>query len=211
MFLSNEQIEENKNRFLKLISEIDIEGADTQGLVDFLLKSDFFTAPASTQHYCSFPGGNCYHSLHVYDNLNEYVNKYCPGRYDKNSIIICGLLHDISKADFYEIYTQNKKIYSEKGTKSDNHGRFDWFAEDAYKVKDAKERFIAGTRGFNSVAIIGRYIPLSLEETIAIQYHMLNADDKAVIYDMPVILNKYPLLTLLHMADFISTFIPERN
>ena len=29
MFLSNEQIEENKNRFLKLISEINIEGEDT--------------------------------------------------------------------------------------------------------------------------------------------------------------------------------------
>lgn len=211
MFLSKEQIEENKNRFLKLISEINIEGADTQGLVDFLLKSDFFTAPASTQYHCNFPGGNCYHSLHVYDNLDEYVNKYCPGRYDKNSIIICGLLHDISKADFYEIYTQNRKIYSEKGTKSDNHGKFDWFAEDAYKVKDAKERFIAGTHGFNSVAIIGKYIPLSLEETIAIQYHMLNTDDKAVIYDMSAILNKYPLLTLLHAADFISTFIFERN
>ena len=40
--LSKEQIEQNKNEFLNLISQINIEGADTQGLVEFLFKQRLF-------------------------------------------------------------------------------------------------------------------------------------------------------------------------
>ena len=36
MSLTEKQIEENKIKFLKLIAEIDIEGADTNGLVSYL-------------------------------------------------------------------------------------------------------------------------------------------------------------------------------
>lgn len=209
--LSKEQIEQNKNEFLNLISQINIEGADTQGLVEFLLSSDFFIAPASTKYHCNFDGGTCYHSLKVYKLLDDFCEKYYPGKYSKNSKLICGLLHDISKADFYEKDIRNKKVYSDKGSKQDNMGRFDWFAEESYKVKEAADRLIAGNHGFNSVVSVGRFIPLSLEETIAIQYHMLNSDDKAVIYDMSDILNKYHLLTCLYLADFTSTFILENE
>ena len=47
------------------------------------------------------------------------VKKYYPGKYSKNSKLICGLLHDISKADFYEKDIRNKKV-SDKGSKQDN-------------------------------------------------------------------------------------------
>ena len=47
--------------------------------------------------------------------------------------------------NFYEIYYQNKKIYSESGSKYDENGRFDWKSVPAYKVRDEKERFQFGS------------------------------------------------------------------
>lgn len=211
--LTEEQIEQNKTEFLQAVSSISIDGADLVGLVNWLEESDFFTAPASTQFHCNYKGGLCEHSLNVYHNILALYQIYkdkIPA-IDPQSLIIVSLFHDVSKIDFYEMIVVNKKIYNPNGTKHDNMGKFDWVAQEAYKVKDAKDRFLAVNHGVNSALLIGRFIPLSLEENVAIMNHMLNADDKAVNYDQSAILNKYPLLTLLHMADFASTFINERE
>lgn len=211
--LTEEQIEQNKTEFLQAVSSISIDGADLAGLVNWLEESDFFTAPASTQFHCNYKGGLCEHSLNVYHNILALYQIYkdkLPA-IDPQSLIIVSLFHDVSKIDFYEMTVVNKKIYNPNGTKHDNMGKFDWVAQEAYKVKDAKDRFLAVNHGVNSALLIGRFIPLSLEENVAIMNHMLNADDKAVNYDQSAILNKYPLLTLLHMADFASTFINERE
>lgn len=210
--LDKNQIESNKIEFLKLISEIDIEGADTQGLVDYLMNNDFFTAPASTQYHSAYEGGLCEHSLNVYRNLVKLydLNKGKVPEYDKSSLLVVGLLHDISKVNFYEKYVMNKKVYNEKGTKSDNMGKFDWFAEDAFKTKDAHDRFIFGTHGQNSLMLVGRYIPLNAEESCAIVNHHAGMDDKNATYDLTAILNKYPLATLLHLADMMACYIDEK-
>ena len=207
--LTKEQIEANKATYLKLISEIDIEGADTQGLAEYLLQSDFFTAPASTQYHCNYEGGLCQHSLNVYGALLDLVEKYAPGKYYQSSLIVVALLHDLAKVDFYEKFIANKKIYNPNGSKHDNQGNFDWFAEEAYKVKDAKDRFLGGEHGFNSMVIANKYIPMTYEETLAILHHHCGQGESKQLYDLSAILNKYPLITLLHMADFLSTFITE--
>ena len=211
--LTEEQIEQNKQEFLQIISTISIDGADINGLVNWLTTSDFFTAPASTQFHANYKGGLCYHTLNVYHNMIKLYNLYkdtLPA-IDPQSLIIVSLFHDVSKIDFYEMYVMNKKVYNPNGTKHDNMGKFDWVAQEAYKVKDAENRFLAVNHGVNSALLIGRFIPLSLEENVAIMNHMLNTDDKAVNYDQSAIINKYPLLALIHLADFASTFINERE
>lgn len=209
--LNNEQILENKNKFLQLISEIDIPGADTQGLVEYLCNSDFFEAPASTQYHCNYAGGLCYHSLNVYSNLQQLCDLYAPGKYEKSSIIAVALLHDISKTNFYEKYIANRKIYGPNGTKHDNQGNFDWFAEEAYKVKDAKDRFLGGEHGFNSLMLANQYIPLTYEESLALLHHHAGFNESKQLIDMSAIMNRYSLIPLLHSADFLSTFILEAN
>lgn len=62
---STTNIEENKKRFLDLVGSIGRDGI--KELVEFLEKSDFFTAPASTRFHGSIPGGLAMHSLNVYD------------------------------------------------------------------------------------------------------------------------------------------------
>ena len=207
--LTNEQIENNKARYLKLISEIEIEGSDTQGLAEYLLTSDFFTAPASTLYHNNFEGGLCAHCLNVYDSIKTLADIYAPGKYEDSTLIVVALLHDLAKVNFYEKYVANKKIYNPNGSKHDNQGNFDWFAEEAYKVRDVKDRFIGGEHGFNSMIIANKYIPMTYEETLAILHHHVGIGESKQLSDLSAILNKYPLITLLHMADFLSTFIKE--
>lgn len=207
--LTKDTIDKNKTEFLKLLSEINIPQADTQGLAEFLLSSDFFEAPASTQYHCNYEGGLCEHSLHVYHELVRLAEIYAPGKYDSNSLLVVGLLHDLAKVNFYEKFIANKKIYSEKGSKHDNQGNFDWFAEEAFKVREAKDRFLGGEHGFNSMMIVSKYIPLTYEETLAILHHHAGLGEAKQVYDLSAIMNKYSLVALLHMADFLSTFIVE--
>ena len=207
--LTNEQIIENKEKFLKLVAEINIEGADTQGLVEYLDKTDFFVAPASTQYHNNFKGGLCEHSLNVCEAILDLANNYFPNRYSKSTLLVVSLFHDISKVNFYESTIINKKIYSDKGTKQDNQGRFDWFAESVFKVKDVHDRFLAGTHEENSLLILSQYIPLTLEESVAIMNHHATASPNAPS-DLSAIMNKFPLLTLLHLSDLIGTYIKER-
>lgn len=208
--LTKEQMEANKMRFLQLISNINIEGADTAGLVDFLDNSDFFTAPASTVYHSHFDGGLCLHSLNVYDNLVK-LNEMYGNMYDANTILVCGLLHDLAKVNFYESFSLNKKVYSERGLKHDNKGKFDWIAQDAYKTKDAKDRLVGATHGFNSMYLIQLYIPMTYEEALAIYWHHMGMDDKNASFDLSAAAERYKLIPLLHSADLLATYIQENS
>lgn len=209
MALTAEQVSKNKQTFLQLLSQIKIEGADIPGLTTFLLSSDFFVAPASTLYHSNFEGGLCLHSLNVYNELVRLVSIYAPGKYDANSLLVVGLLHDISKTNFYEKYVMNKKVYLPSGTKHDNQGNFDWFAEEAYKVKDAADRFIGAEHGTNSMFLISRYVPMTYEESVAVVNHHFINDTNGLIKDISAIYNKYSLATLVHLADMAAVYLLE--
>ena len=53
----------NKERFIELLRSTKREGIEK--LIDFLEKTDFFTAPASTRFHMSCEGGLLQHSLNV--------------------------------------------------------------------------------------------------------------------------------------------------
>ena len=80
MSLTEKQIEENKIKFLKLIAEIDIEGADTNGLVSYLDENGFFESPASTVYHSGYKGGLCQHSLNVFEIIQDLAQKYFPDK-----------------------------------------------------------------------------------------------------------------------------------
>lgn len=209
--LTETQIQQNKEQYISLIESLSVDSSfNIDGLVSFLENSDFFTAPASTMYHCAYKGGLCQHSLNVYNTLQQLVNEFAPNMYDEVSIKIVALLHDISKVDFYESYVVNKKIYSENGTKHDNMGNFDWFSEEAFKVKDASKRFICANHGVNSFMIASRYLALTEEESSAIINHHAGMDDDSACRDISNILNRYSLATLLHVADMISCYILEK-
>ena len=215
--LSNDKIQANKARFISLLRQIKRPDCLIDELVTKLERSDFFTAPASTQYHCSYEGGLCEHSLNVYDELKKLVEIEYPKHIsDENgavkeidhyvcpisddSIIITALLHDLSKMNFYETSTRNVK--DEKGN---------WVQVPFIKVKEAKDRFLYSTHGANSEYMVARFIPLSLEESVAIINHMGGMDSGAVSFEggLSQIYNKYQLALLLHCADMLATFHDE--
>ena len=68
----------NKVRFDKLLSKAS-ERPGFDGLMNYIRKRDFYTAPASTKFHLSCEGGLLQHSLNVYDAL---IGRLLPGEED---------------------------------------------------------------------------------------------------------------------------------
>ena len=102
-----------KEEFIKIYTEnIKRKGADK--LLEYLEKSDFFTAPSSTRYHGSYEGGLVEHSVNVYHCLKDYLSrprvKETYGmNYSEESIAIVALLHDLCKINFYTTELRNKK------------------------------------------------------------------------------------------------------
>ena len=64
-----------KEKFLELLKSINREGMDQ--LIEFIEKSDFFKAPASTRYHGAYEGGLLEHSMKVYEILTHKVKNAC--------------------------------------------------------------------------------------------------------------------------------------
>ena len=214
--LMDNQIEANKKEFLSILdSFLTTDRGYLEELKHYLtFETDFFEAPASTKYHGNFKGGLCAHSLTVYklmSDLKTQLSAVANLNIPEISIVVVGLLHDIAKTNYYEEYYANKKLYSENGSKKDNIGRFDWVSQQAYKVKEPQDRYTTGNYGFNSYMVLSKFISLTDEEIVAIVNQYVGMDDGYSNKDMGTILNKNPLLVLLHVADMLSCYIVEKQ
>ena len=94
--------------FRNLISSINRDGIDN--LMNFIEKTDFYTAPASTRFHGSYEGGLLEHSMKVYEILKHKV-EYSIMNIDvsEDTLKIIALLHDICKVNFYKVDYRNAK------------------------------------------------------------------------------------------------------
>lgn len=188
-------MEDYKNAFMNAYqANINREGADK--LLKWLESSDFFTAPASTRFHGDYPGGLCEHSLHVYARLHELCRHFHIDASDE-TIAVCGLLHDICKADFYKQTTRNRK----------NEQTGQWENVPYYEVDDR----VPYGHGEKSVYILSGFMRLSREKAMAVRWHMGGFDEavRGGSYSMSRAYEMYPLAVLLHMADLAATYIDE--
>ena len=212
MEMTPEIIAKNKETFCEILRTVKREGADIERLITKLERSDFFEAPASTKYHNCVEGGLVDHCLNVYYNLKSLVkNKHLEEIINEESIVICALLHDMSKMNFYEKTFRNVKVYNEYGSKRDEGGTFDWVAQASYKTVDVEKRFLYGNHEETSEFMVRQYIPLKLEESVAIlNHHFSMSYDCVPIESVSLKHERYPLACLLHVADMISTYIDER-
>lgn len=211
MSLSAEQREQNKETFINLINSIK-RTFDKEKLINWLTKSDFFEAPASTRYHCNYEGGLCQHSLNVYYSLKALCETFATDykeengkeiatpRFDSDSIIIVSLFHDISKTNFYERYFRNVK--NERG---------EWEQKADYRIVDQQKRFIFGNHEETSEYMARSFIPLTVEESVAILNHMGGKSFDSAQTDLSVVYGKYNLACLLHVADTLATFCLENE
>lgn len=193
--MDKEIIEQNKQDFVNILkSNVKREGIDK--LLEWLETTDFYTCPASTKYHLSEEGGLCQHSLNVYERLEKLmITEYGEDGYNKESVALCGLLHDICKTNYYKVEMRNVK---EDGV---------WVQKPYYTVDDQ----LPYGHGEKSVYIINGFLRLTRDEAVAINWHMGGFDVRVQggSLDYSRAYNKYPLAVLLHIADLQATFLDE--
>lgn len=197
----------NIDRFEQLLMSANRTGTDK--LIEFLRKSDFYIAPASTKYHLSCEGGLLQHSLNVYDALISKVKNNPTWQQDFNpaSLIVSALLHDICKTYFYVSEVKNRKVYKENGSKIDSNGRYDWESYMGYTIED---QFPYG-HGEKSVMMIEQFIKLTPEERYTIRWHMGFSEPKENWNSLGKTYEKYPLALALSEADLEATYLMEKE
>lgn len=200
---------DNKEKFLNLAKSVHRDGMNK--LIEYVEKSDFFTAPASIRFHGSVPGGLLIHSLNVYElfvqKCESPVFKNSIGDLPEESKIIMALFHDLCKTYFYTTELRNKKIYSDRGSKVDEQGRYDWKSVPSYTVKD----LVPYGHGEKSVMMLENYIKLTNIERYAIRWHMGYTEPKENWNTLSAAMEKYPVILALHEADLEATHILEKD
>ena len=182
-----------KEEFIKIYTD-NITRRGSAELLEWIQKTDFFTAPASTKFHCACEHGLVMHSVSVFNTL---IEKHFDEEHDSlESFAICALLHDLCKAQFYKVSTRN--------VKNDETGQ--WEKVPYYSVEDS---FPYG-HGEKSVFLIERFMRLKLEEAMAIRWHMGGFEDNGG-YTISQAYERYPLAVKLHLADLESTYLREKG
>ena len=125
-----------------------IHRTGSDSLLDRLLATDFFEAPASTKFHNSFAGGLVLHSLNVFQRM--------------------------CKTQSYKLDFKDQKVYSDHGTKFDKRGAYDLESVPFYTVD---EKFPFG-HGEKSVFLINEHMHLTRDEALAIRFHMGDFTDR---------------------------------
>jgi len=92
-------IEENDSQIVALLSFVKRTGVDD--LLDYLQNSDYYTAPASTRFHSVSRGGLVQHSLNVTREFSKENAKW-KNPLPQDSVLICGILHDLCKVGAYK-------------------------------------------------------------------------------------------------------------
>ncbi len=191
-----------KDEFIQIYTEnIKRKGADK--LLEYLKKSDFFTAPSSTRYHGAHEGGLVEHSVNVYHCLKDYLSrprtKELYGMdFSEETIAIVALLHDVCKVNFYTTEMRNKK----------NDATGQWEKVPYYTINDT----LPYGHGEKSVYIISGFFygddRLTRDEAFAIRYHMgfSGTEDKNNIGKA---LEMYPLALALNVADMEAAYFLE--
>ena len=193
-------MQDKKEEFLTIFDE-QIHRQGAADLKNYLLRSDFFTAPASTRYHCAYEGGLCEHSINVYRRLLANVKMQFGEEWESavshESVAVCGLLHDLCKIDFYKLDYRNVKENGE------------WQRKPYF----TREEALPFGHGEKSVYIAGSFIKLTREEAMAINWHMGGFDTRVRGGDYSVsdAYRMFPLAVLLHAADLEATYIDEKR
>ena len=179
-----------KEEFISLLRSTNREGIEE--VIQFLEKSDYYKAPASTRFHGSFEGGLLEHSMKVYEILKHKVkNSVLDLNVSDDTLIIIALLHDICKVNFYKVDYRNAK--NERG---------EWEKVPYYTVDDT----IPYGHGEKSVMMITEYMKLTVEEKYCIRWHMGFTEPKEAYNTLGQAFKKFPLALILHEADLEATY-----
>ena len=168
------------------------EGID--GLLEYMDKNGFYSAPASTKFHGAYDGALAEHSMNVYNLAFDLATAWLGREWvndNINSLIIVTLLHDLGKMGQY-----GKPLYVANFLKK---GRSE---AQPFKTND---ELLTLDHEIVSVIEASKYIQLTEEEQQAIAWHNgLYGDFKYQIQE-----KETPLYMILHFADLWASRVVE--
>ncbi len=187
---------ERRELFISTVRD-NIKRPGIEDLLKWLDATDFFIAPASTHYHGAVRGGLCAHSLAVYRTIMQLAPTFCGELDDEDyeSLALVSLFHDLCKADYYSVSLRN--------VKNENTGA--WEKQPYYAVDDKRPL----GHGSKSLSILQDHIKLSLDEKLAVRWHMnaFSADDYTSQKSLSQAKSQCILLMLLILADEAASFI----
>ena len=204
LFGENRMSKQDKiNLFESLLLSTDRDGMNR--VIEYLRKTDFYDAPASSKYHSNYESGLLDHSLMVYNLAESFfdsmkmIDPEITTTVSKESIIISALLHDICKTCFYRKTVKWKK---------DEHN--DWFPYDGYEIEDT---FPIGHGEKSVIMLLKIGLDINTCEMLAIRYHMgfwgeSNIEFKSA---MKSAIKMCPLVVLLQQADCAATMMFEKE
>lgn len=190
-------LEELKQEYLEIYYDnIEREGAEE--LLNYLEKTDFFTAPASGRRHSNFEGGLCFHSINVYNRFLKLLKQEYGDNWTEvispESVAVIALLHDICKVNTYTVDMRNVKVDGA------------WVQKPYFKYSDS----LPYGHGEKSVYMISGFMRLSREEALAINWHMGCYDARTTNSSiLSEVFYKHPIAFLFHVADYMATYLDE--
>ena len=183
--------EEMKETIYHLLQETGRSGI--VALLDYMEENGFFTSPCSTNKHLSEDEGLAKHSLNVVYSMME-LNKAFKSDLPYDSIVLCGLLHDLGKMGDH-----GKANYVENVLKTG-------------KVSDSKPYktnpdLLYVAHEIRSIVIAERFIELTEEEEFAILYHNGLYSELKYSYSG----KETPLSMVLHFADLWASRVTEKG
>lgn len=170
-------VKERINLFLHVMKDDLNAPLVSVDFLDWLIKSGFFTAPASTKYHGDYEGGLFDHSFAVTDELVHFTDKLELQWKRPQSPFIVGMFHDLCKIDQYE-YIECL----------------------GYQHKDC----LLSGHGIKSIALLSQFMTLTEEEILCIRYHM-GAYETEDWKGFDAAIRKYPTVLFTHTADMLAS------
>lgn len=198
--MNKEELKKIKSRFIELMKSTGIEDMDY--FLEELEKSGFYTAPASMKNHLCFEGGLMCHSLNVCEaalKLKKVLMEDRPDIFEKvsdASIIVASLLHDMCKSD----------LYFRKRNAAVEFGQAEYGTDYGGLPIGHGEKSV--------VMLLQMGLGLTDAEICAIRWHMgswsVNQADSEERGYYRAAEKRYPLMTLIQLADTIASKFTER-
>lgn len=192
-----------KEKIIELL--LSTKRAGIENLINWMEENGFFTSPCSTQHHLCKEGGLAEHSLNVASLMEDLYMK-CLNKEDISfdSIIICGLIHDLGKCGDYGKPGYVPNMLKGRVTKSNPNPEP---YQSTTKPFDVNKDLSAIDHEIRSIKIASRFIELTEEEELAILWH--NGLYGNFKYQIPG--KETPLYIILHFSDMWASRVLEKE
>lgn len=178
-----------RERFNEYFNHINREGKEN--LLQYLEDNHYFTSPSSTKFHGAYEEGNLEHSLNVVETMLN-IKTTLKHNFKQESILICGLFHDLGKASYYGYETYVPYIL-----KSGEISKAEPYKKNPDTLPIPHE--------IASLHILSKFIQLTEEEATAIVFH------NGLYTGLGRELNgkERPLQMLLHFSDMFASRVME--